>query len=78
MRKIQSAREAQRGQLLSLENYYFGLQKVDLIRSAWKRSVLIVQPLQFHDRLWFPSTCLRSDLHFRIVGSQFVCNFVGG
>ncbi len=26
-----------------------GYKSVDLIRSAWKRSVLIVQPLQFHD-----------------------------
>ena len=28
-----------------------GCKSVDLIRSAWKRLVLIVQPLQFHDRL---------------------------
>jgi hypothetical protein len=26
-----------------------GYKSVDLIRSAWKRFVLIVQPLQFHD-----------------------------
>jgi hypothetical protein len=26
-----------------------GYKSVDLIRSAWKRSVLIVRPLQFHD-----------------------------
>src|SRR5260370_38549697 len=26
-----------------------GYKSVALIRSAWKRSVLIVQPLQFHD-----------------------------
>jgi hypothetical protein len=28
-----------------------GYKAVDLIRSAWKRFVLIVQPLQFHDSL---------------------------
>jgi hypothetical protein len=28
-----------------------GYKSVDLIRSAWKRFVLIVQPLQFHDNL---------------------------
>jgi hypothetical protein len=27
-----------------------GYKSFDLIRSAWKRSVLIVRPLQFHDR----------------------------
>jgi hypothetical protein len=28
-----------------------GDKSVDLIRSAWKRFILIVQPLQFHDSL---------------------------
>jgi hypothetical protein len=32
-----------------------GYKSVDLIRSAWKRFVLIVQPLQFHYSLG-PST----------------------
>jgi hypothetical protein len=31
--------------------FSMGYKAVDLIRSAWKRFVLIVQPLQFHDSL---------------------------
>jgi hypothetical protein len=30
-------------------------KSVDLIRSTWKRSVLIVQPLQFHDKMLLQS-----------------------
>ena len=36
------------GEFCTLLLFSTGYKSVDLIRSAWKRSVLIVQPLQFH------------------------------
>src|SRR5882724_11961649 len=46
-----------------------GYKSVDLIHSAWKRFVLIVQPLQFHDSLDGPPRLVESlSRHcFRIV-----------
>jgi hypothetical protein len=39
------------GKCSTLLLFSAGYKSVDLIRSAWKRFVLIVQPLQFHDSL---------------------------
>ena len=36
------------GEFSTLFYFSTGYKSVDLIRSAWKRFVLIVQPLQFH------------------------------
>ena len=37
-----------------------GYKSVDLIRSAWKRFVLIVQPLQFHDSAAMPTPVVQA------------------
>jgi hypothetical protein len=39
------------GKFSTLLLFSTGYKSVDLIRSVWKRFVLIVQPLQFHDSL---------------------------
>jgi DNA invertase Pin-like site-specific DNA recombinase len=54
------------GKFPTLLLFSTGYKSVDLIRSAWKRFVLIVQPLQFHDS---DTSLPHGEMLFQIIGA---------